>query len=125
MKRRTSLSLPYPPTVNTYWRHVVMGRCPPTARVLISKRGRAYREHVVASCREQGVETLTGALRVGIGVFLPDRRRRDLDNVLKSLLDALEHAGVYKDDSQIVRLELWRAGLVKDGRVEVTVEEIG
>lgn len=31
----------------------------------------------------------------------PDARRRDLDNLLKCLLDSLKHAGVYADDSLI------------------------
>jgi len=38
----------------------------------------------------------------------PDRRCRDLDISMKSLLDALEYGGVYADDSQIDRLGIKR-----------------
>ena len=95
-----SLQLPWPPSVNRYWRHV-------NGRVLISREGRAYRKVVAAACH--GVRGLGGA-RLGVDVVLqpPDRRRRDIDNVLKSLLDALEHAGVYDDDGQIDRLMVHR-----------------
>jgi crossover junction endodeoxyribonuclease RusA len=46
-----------------------------------------------------------------IQAWLPDRRRRDLDNLLKAVQDALAHAGVYDDDSQIVDLRIRRAGI--------------
>mgnify|MGYP000985260285 FL=1 len=54
----------------------------------------------------------------------PDRRRRDLDNLLKPLLDALS-GYAYRDDSQIDRLEIVRCRSVEDGSVEVIVEELG
>ncbi len=53
--------------------------------------------------------------------FPPDRRRRDLDNLLKSVLDALEHAGVYADDSQIDLLVTKRREVVPNGRLLVRV----
>jgi len=56
-----------------------------------------------------------------IVVAPPDRRRRDLDNVLKSLLDSLEHAGVYTDDSQIRKLSIERSEPVENGRTFVQI----
>ena len=55
---------------------------------------------------------------------MPDKRRRDLDNITKALLDALSHANMFEDDEQIDDLHLIRMGVEKPGRVEVTVEEI-
>jgi crossover junction endodeoxyribonuclease RusA len=55
--------------------------------------------------------------------FPPDRRRRDLDNLAKPTLDALEHAGVYEDDSQIDLLIIRRQDVVHGGRLEVSVTE--
>jgi crossover junction endodeoxyribonuclease RusA len=51
--------------------------------------------------------------------FPPDRRRRDLDNLLKALLDSIEHAGVYEDDSQIDLLVARRREPLAPGRIGV------
>ena len=89
--------LPWPPSVNHYYRHV-------GPRVLISRDGRRYREKVVALLKNRGVECLEGPLELEIELYPPDRRRRDVDNSLKCLLDSLAHAGLYQDDSQIHKL---------------------
>lgn len=113
-------ALPYPPTVNTYWRHVVCpGRGKSSVRVLISKAGRAYRKFVRVAVGR--VEPISGRLHVVLRVHPPDRRKRDLDNLPKALLDALEHAGVYDDDSQIDWLEVKRESVMSGGCVFVTI----
>jgi len=66
---------------------------------------------------------LTGRLAVEIYVYPPDRRRRDLDNILKNLLDSMQHAGVYKDDQQIDRLLVIRMPDI-GGYVDVVIKEI-
>jgi crossover junction endodeoxyribonuclease RusA len=113
------IELPWPPSVNRYWRSV-------GAKTLISKEGRHYREFAEGFAWEQDRRAwpLKGRLRVVVTAFPPDRRRRDLDNILKSLLDTLEHIGLYEDDSQIDRLEVTRAASL-GGLVYVTVEEVG
>jgi crossover junction endodeoxyribonuclease RusA len=55
--------------------------------------------------------------------FPPDRRRRDLDNIQKPVLDALQHAGVYEDDSQIDLLVTRRRDLGVPPRLEVELNE--
>lgn len=109
-------TLPWPPTVNTYWRHKVIGKL---ATVYVSADGQAYRKAVNLCLAVHGVKTyaLEGDLRVEIEVFPPDKRKRDIDNLLKSLLDSLTHAQVWKDDNQISDLRIYRnkqiAGMVK------------
>lgn len=61
---------------------------------------------------------------VHITTHAPDRRRRDLDNINKALLDCLTHAGVYTDDSQIDDLHLVRGHIEKPGFVVVRIEAI-
>lgn len=92
-----TMALPWPPSVNHYYRHV-------GPRVLISRDGRQYRETVGAIARRAGSPSFGVPVEVGIDLYPPDNRRRDVDNSLKSLLDALTCAGVYEDDSLIQRL---------------------
>jgi crossover junction endodeoxyribonuclease RusA len=56
--------------------------------------------------------------------FPPDRRRRDLDNLQKPLLDALQHAGVYEDDSQVDLLLSRRRERRDGGQVVVTISDM-
>ena len=106
--------LPYPPSVNHYYRRV-------GSRTLISREGRAFREKVCSIVAAAGVRPQTGPLQVEIEVYPPDRRRRDIDNCLKALLDALEHAGAYHDDSQIVRLEIEKCEPFRNGLAVVHI----
>jgi len=56
--------------------------------------------------------------------FPPDRRRRDLDNLQKPLLDALEKAGIYEDDSLIDLLVTRRMAICPSGRIVVRIQEL-
>jgi crossover junction endodeoxyribonuclease RusA len=67
---------------------------------------------------------LVGPLVVDIFAHVPDRRKRDLDNLWKVLGDALTKAGVWKDDSQIWELHLKRGPVFAGGKVEVVILEL-
>lgn len=103
-----SLTLPFPPSTNTYWRHLSKG--PLAGRTLLSEAGRTYREAVRKLVLAEHCPTHAAEhrLSVQIDAWMPDRRRRDLDNMLKATLDALTHAGVWADDSQIDHLSIRR-----------------
>ena len=109
--------LPYPPSVNHYWRRVGY-------RTLISRRGRRYRQEVVALLAAKRAATMRGRLEVVVDVFPPDRRPRDLDNLQKALWDAIERAGVFADDSQIDHLDVRRGPVVPGGKVIVQITEM-
>ena len=111
------ITLPWPPSVNTYWRNF-------DGRMIISARGREYRETVGDQMTlQKTVKHFKGQLKVEIEAFRPDKRRRDLDNLLKATLDGLAHAGVYEDDSQIIDLRIYWA---KDigGMLKIKIEEL-
>lgn len=113
------IELPFPPSTNTYWRHIVMGR---SARTLISKRGREYRDAVMVECMVGNVDQLSGPLKCTLDLFPPCNRRRDCDNFAKALLDALTNAKVYDDDSQIIDLRIRMHAKQPPGKVIVTLE---
>ena len=110
-----NIELPYPPTVNHYYRHVGY-------KTLISKDGRNYRKTVCVAMMIAKVKTMTGPVALTIDVYPPDRRRRDLDNLLKSLIDSLEHGGAFKDDSQIVKITATKHEPTKGGKAIVRIE---
>lgn len=116
MGKEVAFDLPWPPSLNRYYRNVGY-------RVLISREGRQYRMMTVSRLAGM-VEKLKGNLKVFIELYPPDNRRRDVDNSLKCCLDALTHAGVYEDDSQIKDLRVvMREAIPPDGMIHVTIKE--
>lgn len=111
------ITLPYPPSVNTYWRNY-------NGRTIISAKGREYREVVVHNLSyDPDPEMFMGAVKVSIIAYRPDKRKRDLDNILKAPLDALSYAGIWQDDSQIVDLSIKWADTI-GGMLKVTVQSV-
>lgn len=111
------VDLPWPPSVNRYWRSV-------NGRVLIAAAGRRYRTDVELLMRLAGrVGIGNSPVIVSIQAFYPDARRRDIDNILKAPLDALTHAGMWDDDSQVEELSIRKAGMDRHNpRLEITLE---
>lgn len=100
-----NLVLPFPPSLNHLWRNV-------SGRTLLSAAGRRYRASVAKAALLARPERFGDAeVALRIVAFVPDRRRRDLDNILKAALDGMQHAGLYDDDSQIVDLRIRRGGV--------------
>ena len=94
------LELPWPPSVNNYWIHRGRG-------TFISDAGIMFIKSVkVAIVQAKLYKPMLGKLHVSIKLFPPDKRRRDIDNVLKSILDALTKGGLMEDDSQVKRLDV-------------------
>lgn len=110
--------LPFPPSVNGYWRAFKRGS---VCTQIISKKGRDYRLSVEEKMSSYDYATLKDRLSVEITLYPPDRRKRDLDNYLKGTLDALTHAGLWEDDSQIDTLSIQRGLVVKNGYVDVSI----
>lgn len=119
-----AFSLPFPPSVNAIWRAtVITHKGKPTARILLSREGKAYRRSVINVIRSLGhPKTPPGArLALTLTAHMPDRRARDLSNLPKALEDALTHAGVWADDSLIDELRVIRGEVISGGRVDVQI----
>lgn len=112
----TKLTLPYPPSINRYWR---MWR----NRMVIGKEGREFRSNAIKAIHSRRHETF-GDERISIRIYLypPDKRRRDIDNPMKALIDALQHAKVFNDDSQVDELCILRRSVDRvNPRAEVEI----
>ena len=108
------LILPLPNSANTHWRH---GR----GITYLSKQGREFRHSIKQLITVDN--PMTGRLEVKIEIYPRDKRKTDIDNRIKPLLDALQHAGVFEDDSQIDRLVIERKEIMKGGQCVVTIKE--
>lgn len=124
-----NFSLPMPPTVNHYFvERAVPSKHKPGKFVVMKTPGEKaleFRKAVGQALLEQRIplRILTGKLAVTISVVPADRRRRDLDNLLKPLLDALVRCELIEDDSDIDELAIRRLD-VGEGRVIVEIREI-
>lgn len=91
---------------------------------MLSDVGRHYRTSVATEfvlSKQAGLGA--SSVRVKAIAYLPDRRRRDLDNLGKAVYDALQAAQVFVDDSQIVDAHWVKGPVDRDNpRIEVTVE---
>jgi crossover junction endodeoxyribonuclease RusA len=114
----TIIKLPYPPSMNTYWRNF-------RGNTVLSKSGRLYKTAVAECVVEQNIPKF-GDKRLEVTLFLYPRSKvvTDLDNRLKAVLDGLEEAGVYDNDGQIDVLMIQRGEQRKGGGVDVMIEVI-
>lgn len=94
-----NLLLPYPDSLNRHWRY-------DRGIVHISRTGQEYRDKVITLCRTERVPKIGTSVSVELWIAPPDKKKRDIDNLTKAVLDALTHAGVWKDDSIVKRLHL-------------------
>lgn len=121
MQPEYHFTLPFPPSVNGYWRTFVRGK---RAAQIVSEKGREYREAAMRCLIDKNLqgEKLKDRVQVQIILNPPCARKRDLDNYAKGLLDALTKSEFWEDDSQIDDLRILRGVKTPGGNAEVTVK---
>lgn len=91
------LYLPFPPSVNRIWRAH-------KGRNIKSKDYRAWQAEAGTKLLLQRPERHEGPVSIVMTFALPDKRRRDIDNLPKSILDLLvHHQVIQRDDCEFVR----------------------
>jgi len=112
------IELPYPPSNNRYYRHN-------RGRTHISAEGKAYRAAVAEIVERLLLDIETPLpLRLRIECYMPDRRRRDLDNLQKAVFDALTKAGFWLDDVQVIDYRVIKMPVVKGGKLVIKITEL-
>jgi crossover junction endodeoxyribonuclease RusA len=112
------LELPWPPSVNHYYVHTRKGQ------TFIGPEGVKFLRIVVTACMEGDIKPITGKIDMTLECWPPDRRKRDLDNLLKALMDALQRGGCMADDCQVKHREETMNDFTesKIGRIAVTLK---
>jgi crossover junction endodeoxyribonuclease RusA len=112
------IELPFPPSMNRLWRATKGGG------VYRSPKYVEWRNVAVWSIAAQAKgQKIAGPFKLTMLVVEPDKRRRDLDNLLKASLDALACAGIIENDWYCRWIE---ARWVEDGvPCTVTLESLG
>ncbi len=112
------LTVPLPPTSN----HRLI---PVGGRQIKSPEYRAWMDQAAWLMRSQlpsKQDPIATNVVVTVGITFPDRRKRDIDNVLKPVNDAMVKSGVLADDSYIKGQIVYRDDIDKNNaKVEIGI----
>jgi crossover junction endodeoxyribonuclease RusA len=112
------LILPFPPSINHYWKHRHIG-----SSVYISAEGMRFQQNVAILARN--IKSFgNDRLSINIDLYAPTRRKYDIDNRIKAALDALTKAGLWDDDEQIDELTVRRCEIKKGGELKILIKRI-
>ena len=120
--------LPWPPSTNAYYRAIVRtklvnGKLTHYPAAILSEKARAYKGKVKLAVGFFPVP-LSGPVAVSMVLHPPTKRKYDIDNRFKAVLDSLTAAGVWLDDSQVVELQAAKGDIIKSGQVVVRIMEV-
>jgi crossover junction endodeoxyribonuclease RusA len=113
-----TLELPWPPSSNHFQGQKFGKR-------FLSAKTKAFRLHVSEMVSELNLAPLACELELFMALFPPDKRKRDIDNYIKQTFDALQHAGVFDDDSQISKLTVVKNPPLRGGKCNVVICKVG
>ena len=89
-------------------------------RVVLSAKAREFKQHVL-DCLPEDYIKIMGKVRLEVKFMFKDKRKRDIDNYLKVLLDSIKGV-LFEDDDQIYELKVVKAiGCEREG-IELRLE---
>lgn len=110
------LSLPFPPSVNHYLKRSKFG-------TYKTKEAKAYEDEIALLVMvARANKHLSIPVEIEYLIWFPDNRRRDIANYEKVLTDSLVKAGVMEDDHLVHKWVIERKGVVKGGKICVTIK---
>ena len=112
-----SLELPLPPSVNTYWGFSGHRR-------FLTLQAREFKQQVAHIVGRQLMRYGDKKLSISVTLHFKDKRKQDLDNRIKPLLDALVQAGLMDDDSQFKEIHVYEGEIIKCGKCVIKISAI-
>jgi crossover junction endodeoxyribonuclease RusA len=117
--REVKIDLPWPPSVNRIWKTTSKGGWYSTKEAINYKQVVGY---MVGCAGMQGSFEKDIPLEFTMLAYPPDNLRRDLDNLNKISLDALQDAKVFVNDCQIKKINMEMLEPRKGGMITVTLK---
>ena len=87
-----------PPSLNRLWSVYLQN-------IYLTREARVFRLGVRDAWLKTKQEKMKGKLRCSYKMCAHDKRKRDLDNYCKAVLDACQNMGVIENDSNVLALE--------------------
>ena len=112
------LTLPWPPSVNHIYGR---GR---NGQLYLLRDGKEYRKTVWILIRAARLTKRLGPVALTIDAYPPDKRLRDVDNLLKAVLDALQEGGAFENDSQVKELHVFMRAPRAAACIDVQIADI-
>jgi len=107
--------IPYPPSVNSYWGFKGHRR-------FLTPKANEFKSSVAQIVSLNKINLGTARLQIEIILYATDKRIRDIDNSIKSCLDALVQASAFADDSQVDVLTVKRGEVIKGGKAKIILK---
>tara|TARA_R110002126_G_scaffold196770_7_gene344709 strand:- start:2366 stop:2782 length:417 start_codon:yes stop_codon:yes gene_type:complete len=111
------LTLPFPPSVNAIYR-------PSRGRIIHTQKARDYKKLCAVSIKKNRKVLVPGNVSVIFNFYMPDRRKRDINNYYKMICDVLTERNIIEDDAFILQEIATNCGVEKPGRVEIIIAAI-
>lgn len=111
-----NFNLVYPVGLSVNHMYVISSK-----KVFLKKEAVAYKKYVYFTLANQP-KFKDVPLSVTLDIYPPDKRKRDLDNVLKLVLDSLQYSQVIDNDCNIYELHVTKKSIVKDGLLKISIK---
>ena len=110
-----------PLSTQSIYRYTCRGRF---AKCYMLNKGKKLKEHYRVEVKKQYKgKIIKGDCELDIVLFFGDKRRRDIDNFNKLVLDSLQGL-VFEDDKQIQRLTIAKNYCKENPRVDIILKEL-
>ena len=90
-------------------------------RVLISKDGREFKKEI--DLLLNNYEKIKGKIKLSLILYFKDKRKRDVDNYAKVLIDCLKNK-LFEDDDMIYKLYMEKHIAYGENKIEIIVTKL-
>lgn len=117
---RFSCTIPFPPSVNHMYATNMGSRRIARYKTKAARKFMNDAVLLLRAARPAGWES-RGTFAIAVGLILPDRRKRDADNHIKAVQDAIQAAGIVHDDCMVSHITIEKWGVERGGAAHIRI----